>query len=251
MLKAQLLKRFRLTEGGYRKKFKSSKLELGETPDQFIERLRRYLIKWREMAGYQGTYEDLEDMILRDHYFLTCDNSLQTFLKEKGKMSLKHICKASDDYYDAHGYPADNHEHKDNRNGPNKPFNQYKGNGTQINSSPPKAALHCDNCGLNNHNTSECRKPRGNQRASNNNTVCFACNKTGHKRNQCPTNKVTHMAAAMQQIDSERSHGGHLSPTRPHQCDNVQSERQKKDSWSVDVCCQWWQVHRVPMDRIY
>jgi len=31
-LKTQLLKRFRLTEGGYRKKFKMSKLEVGETP---------------------------------------------------------------------------------------------------------------------------------------------------------------------------------------------------------------------------
>jgi len=86
VLKAQLLKRFRLTGGGFRKKFKGSKLELGETPDQFVERLRRYLVKWREMAGYKGTYEDLENMILRDQYFLTCDKSLQTFLKEKGKL---------------------------------------------------------------------------------------------------------------------------------------------------------------------
>jgi len=178
------------------------------------------------MAGYQGTYEDLEDMILRYQYFLTCDKSLQTFLKEKGKMSLKDMCKASNDYYDAHGYPSDKHEHKDKRNGPNKAYNQYKGNGTQINSGPHKAALHCDNCGLNNHNTSECRKPRG--RASNNDIVCFACNKTGHKRSQCPTNKVTHRAAAMQQVNSERSHGGHWSPTRPHQCDNVQNEGQIK-----------------------
>ena len=36
------------------------------------------------------------------------------------------------------------------------------------------------------------------------------------------------MAAAMQQVDSERSHGGHWSPTRPHQCDNVQNEGQIK-----------------------
>jgi len=37
---AQLLKRFRLTDGGYRKKFKNSQIESGETPEQFIERLR-------------------------------------------------------------------------------------------------------------------------------------------------------------------------------------------------------------------
>ena len=47
VLKAQLLKRFRLTEGGYRTKFKLSKLEVGETPDQFVDRLKRYLDKWQ------------------------------------------------------------------------------------------------------------------------------------------------------------------------------------------------------------
>jgi len=51
-LKNQLLKRFRLTEGGYRKKFRMSKLEVGEIPEQFLERLNRYLVKWCEMAGY-------------------------------------------------------------------------------------------------------------------------------------------------------------------------------------------------------
>jgi len=44
-LKTQLLKRFHLTEGGHRKKFKMSKLEVGETPEQFVERLNCYLVK--------------------------------------------------------------------------------------------------------------------------------------------------------------------------------------------------------------
>jgi len=39
VLKVQLLKRFRLTEGDYRK------LEPKESPEQFVERLRRYLEK--------------------------------------------------------------------------------------------------------------------------------------------------------------------------------------------------------------
>jgi len=43
LLKNNLLKKFRLTEGGYRKRFKQSKIENGETPEQFIDRLRRYL----------------------------------------------------------------------------------------------------------------------------------------------------------------------------------------------------------------
>jgi len=114
MLKAQLLKRFRLTDRGYRKRFKTGKLELGEMPAQFAERLKRYLEKWREMAGFEPTYEDIQEMILRDQYFLTCDKSLQIFLKEKGKLSLKEMTKVSNDYFKAHGYPAENHEKKIN-----------------------------------------------------------------------------------------------------------------------------------------
>jgi len=80
VLKAQLLKRFRLTEGAYRKRFKTGKLEPGETPAQFAERLKRYLEKWREMAGFEPTYEGIQEMILRDQYFLTCDKFLQMAL---------------------------------------------------------------------------------------------------------------------------------------------------------------------------
>ena len=97
MLKAQLLKRFRLIEGGYRKRFKTGKLEPGETPAQFAERLKRYLDKWQEMAGFEPTYEGIKEMILRDQYFLTCDKSLQIFLKEKGKLSLKEMTKVSNE----------------------------------------------------------------------------------------------------------------------------------------------------------
>jgi len=84
-LKTHLLKRFRLTEGGYRKKFKMSKLEVGETPEQFVERLNRYFVKWCEMARYEDNYDGLKSLIIRDQFFVTCDRQLQTFLKAKGK----------------------------------------------------------------------------------------------------------------------------------------------------------------------
>ena len=49
-----------------------------------------------------------------NQYFLTCDKSLQIFLKEKGKLSLKEMTKVSNDYLEAHGYPAENHDRKIN-----------------------------------------------------------------------------------------------------------------------------------------
>src|SRR6218665_2219656 len=45
-LKVELLKRFRLTEGGYRKKFKGAVREKDETAMQFGERIAGYLDKW-------------------------------------------------------------------------------------------------------------------------------------------------------------------------------------------------------------
>jgi len=53
-------------------------------------------------------------MILRDQYLLTCDKFIQIFLREKGKLSLKELTKVSNDYFEAHGYAAENHEKKIN-----------------------------------------------------------------------------------------------------------------------------------------
>jgi len=143
VLKAQLLKRFRLTEWGYRKRFKTGKLEPGETPAQFAERLKRYLQEWREMAGFERTYEGIQEMILRDQYFLTCDKSLQIFLKEKGKFSLKEMTKVSNDYFEAYGYTAENHDKKIT-DVSNKAYAPKSSNG-QTNTGPITASIQCGN----------------------------------------------------------------------------------------------------------
>jgi len=139
------------------------------------------------------------------------------------------MCKASNDFYDAHGYPSDKHEHKDKPSGMGKPYNQNKNSSGLTNSGPPTKT--CNNCGLNNHDTNECRRPRINQRSVNNNDiVCFACNKVGHKRSQCPMNRVTHKTAAMQRMNNG---GNNWSHTRSHQCDNTQCE----DMGQIKLAC--------------
>jgi len=223
VLKAQLLKRFRLTEGGYRKKLKRSNLEPGELPEQFVQRLRRYLEKWRVMAGYKAQYDSLEDMILRDLYFLTCGKSLQTFLKEKGKLSLKEMTKTSNNYHEAHGYPKGNQDKKSNDND-NKPYTHGKSNDGEPH-GPSNVALRCKNCGLRNHHTSEYRNPKGDQ-GNTSNMVCFQRNRVGHKQSQClmlRTNRP-HKTAAMQQMTYELS-GSKFSP---HQCNDCRGEGEIK-----------------------
>ena len=48
-----------------------NKLEVGETPEQFVERLNRYIVKWCEMAGYDNDYDGLKSLIIRDQFFIT------------------------------------------------------------------------------------------------------------------------------------------------------------------------------------
>jgi len=96
------------------------------------------------------------------------------------------MTKAANDYYDAHGYPSGNHENKLNKTKqfiPSKQNNEYNSN-----SKPPttSAGLHCNNGGLNKHDTSNCRK----KNANNSNIICYTCEKPGHKLYQCPLNKI-------------------------------------------------------------
>ena len=99
-----------------------------------MERLNRYFVKWCEMAGYEDNYDELKSLIIRDQFFITCDRQLQTFLKEKGKLSLKEMAKAANDFYEAHGYPSVSHEPLKRPNGNTKQPTQ--------NTQSPKHTLH-------------------------------------------------------------------------------------------------------------
>jgi len=67
------------------------------------------------MAGFDATYERLQNMIPRDQFFVTCDKPLQTLLKEKGKLNLKEMTQAVDNYTEAHGHEINRSETKQNK----------------------------------------------------------------------------------------------------------------------------------------
>src|SRR6218665_1015820 len=88
-LKVELLERFRLTEGGYRKKFKGAVREKDETTRQFGERLARYSNKWLQMSGFEENYAGLRALIVRDQFFIKCYDETRCFIKQQGKLDLK------------------------------------------------------------------------------------------------------------------------------------------------------------------
>ena len=75
-MKVALLKRYDLTEDGYRRKFRVSTPETDESPDRFIVRLSTYLIRWLELSNTEKTFEGLKDLIVKEQFINSCPKEL-------------------------------------------------------------------------------------------------------------------------------------------------------------------------------
>ena len=86
-VKIALMKRYDLTEDGYRRKFRASKPEVDESPDQFIVRLDRYLLRWLELSDTDRTFDGLKDLIEKEQ-FIDSFLRIWPFTYEKGHLKL-------------------------------------------------------------------------------------------------------------------------------------------------------------------
>ena len=101
-LKTALLKRYALTEEGYKQKFYGCKPEPGETPPKFIVRLRNYFLRWVELADIKQTFDGLQTLLVREQYLSTCPKSLEVFLKEREIKDLFELGQVAERHEDAH-----------------------------------------------------------------------------------------------------------------------------------------------------
>ena len=201
VLKYALLKRFQLTEGGYRKRFKESQMQSGETPDQFVARLRQYLTKWRDLAGLEATFEGMEMLLLKDQFFVTCSKELRTFLKERGKMSLEDMASCAEHYLDAHpddkGNQLNNNVSWKNKKNKGADHSESKKEIERKSTNDQKPKNGCYICGSLSHKMKDCNKSKTAD-SNRSNIKCFVCG-GDHKMAQCPRKKNgVHKAAAME-----------------------------------------------------
>ena len=102
-LKEALLRRFELTCDDFRKKFRYSNPEAGETPSQFVVRLEHYLSRWIELSGTEHKFENLVDMLLRQQLVERGGTPLALFLKERKPKTISETTSLADTYVEAHG----------------------------------------------------------------------------------------------------------------------------------------------------
>ena len=100
-LKVALLKRYALTEEGFKRKYKKCRPENGETFQQFTTRMKSYFTRWIDMASIEKSYEGLQDLILREQLTFICNRDLELFLREREPKSLEQASKLADQYKEA------------------------------------------------------------------------------------------------------------------------------------------------------
>ena len=97
-----LLKRYQLTEEGFRQTFRSSKQEIGETAGQFVVRLSNYLSRWMELGKVTENYAGLRDLVLREQFLTVSNRNLVLFLKERKIKSITEMIELAEQYNEAH-----------------------------------------------------------------------------------------------------------------------------------------------------
>ena len=158
-LKKALLRRYKHTEEGYREKFKQAKPEVTESAEQFVTRIRRYLLRWVDLAESGDSVDDLIDLLTRDQFLHSCPKKMASHIIERDPKDTETLSKLADQYIKAHGGW---HE---------------KGIVNQVKPNQPKFS--------NNQSKPNAGKP-GNQRTTQCEPImCFICNRKGHRAKDC------------------------------------------------------------------
>ena len=178
-LKQALLKRYNLTDEGYRLKFRQERPEGDESPLQFIACLLNYMKKWMSLAEVDDTSPaQVRDLFLREQFLEACPQDLAVFLQEKPLKSLEEVTEAADQFL-----TACNRQLHVTRLCATGEVSLDSGSVThregEVKSVKP-SGIQCFVCGRYGHKAIDCR-----DRTKRN---CFRCGKAGHEARNCRSN---------------------------------------------------------------
>lgn len=164
VLKSALLRRFELTEEGFKRKFHSAQCETGESPLQFVSRLKNYLQRWLGLAEVEMSVSNLIDFWVKEQFLNTCSKDLATFLRERKLKDLTTMTTLAETYLDAHG----------SKSGQNSGFSTAPLRTKQETREKHQRHDHLGKSGTQNGQT-----------FLRNKRLCYICDKPGHIAKDC------------------------------------------------------------------
>ena len=189
LLKRALLKAYDLTEKGFKRKFRTARLDEGESYNLFGIRLRGYLTRWVELSGTEMRYDGLVELMLIDQLLEGSSDGFRIFLKERNPTSWEEILKLAEKYREAHSLRPNEAGRGINKFGDSQraePNRNASVGGTRFQGYEGRGAQH------NNHSFrgrgafgGKKDAPRG----LGNSVTCFRCGQEGNLANKCKSVK--------------------------------------------------------------
>ncbi|XP_033112962.1 uncharacterized protein LOC117113663 [Anneissia japonica] len=219
ILKRELLRVYRLTEAGYREKFKFSAPEEFESAAQYLSRIGSYLDRWICCAGVKQTYNDLREFVIKDQFLSKVPESLAVHLREK--VDCDDFAKVADVYIDAHGGwgKLDNLTSKINAQQRKETNPKFKRQSCQQNRGSYKGNNYSN---LKIHNNTHNGRDKSNIGRSPSNRKCHYCHEEGHFWRQCskaPKDFAPMLAMVVEVMREERAPD--MMPIQSTVCDKL------------------------------
>ena len=210
-VKEALMKKFRLTQEGFRQKFRSSRPEKGEDPEQFAARINNYFERWIELTKTGNTFADLFDLMVREQFLNCCNKEMIAYLKEKECHKMTDMIKWSKTYVQAHGIQAFTCQVKI----PNKRFSdtqsnfksRQNGNQTRVSSDYTReiSGRTGQSTTNRNNNGQTWKYKKGKTDSNSYERGCYVCGDLKHFARTCPKKIKVHASQALLETDSPKA----------------------------------------------
>ncbi len=191
ILKEAILKRYALTEEGFRVKFRNAKPEGSESPSQYVTRMWNYLNRWIELSGTKKEYGDVIDLLLREQFLKSVSKDLAIFLKIRKPHDVSEMARIAEQYTEAHGGWQ---SFKGNRSGRNQ-FQGSRNDSSEQTSQKDRSSFQRDRPG---GQTGQKDRFDGVKRER----TCFICGRPGHIAKDCRKRHQKSASAACAPVDS-------------------------------------------------